>query len=573
MDGTILGTYEGNEITQNIYTPSFYKDGTPVFTTWNSDWTKQSYSVVDLRKGEIVEELEVMDTLQNYTIYDGSNSGYDLVLANNTGLYGYNFGDTEPKMIMDYVNSDLATYQVRYICFENADHFMGIYNDIVDYKNHVASFTKVPPEEVPDRNILTMAMYGTDTNVTKAVIDYNKANDKYKILVKDYSKYGTSENWYAGIDKLKMDISSGNVPDIIKGSEQFSIAEYASKGLFVDFYELMDGDETINRDAYAENVFKAYETDGKLYELPTQFYIWTVYGKTDVWGEESGITWDEVAAVQEQYPDAELFAEMTKSRALSDAFRYNYAQLVDEVTGECHFDSDMFKHILEFSNSFPAEINYDELYEDEEYWLYYQTQYMENKTLLMGATIYSVYDAWAHSMRNFNNEVTMVGFPTDEGKGSVISALNSYAISAKSDYAEGAWDFVKTFISEENQLPAEDADVYSFWGIPVMKKGIEQQAKRITQKPYYMDENGEKVEYDDYIWLGEEEIIMEPATEEEAQRWVDFILSADQKANFNYNDAMEIISEEAEGYFSGDRSIEDVMTNIQSRMNIFISVN
>ena len=135
-----------------------------------------------------------------------------------------------------------------------------------------------------------------------------------------------------------------------------------------------------------------------------------------------------------------------------------------------------------------------------------------------------------------------------------------------------AW-FTSEVISEENQIAAEDTEVYSYWGIPVMKKGIEQQAMRITQKPYWIDENGEKVEYDDYIWLGEEQIVMEPATEKEAQRWVDFILSVDQKANFNFEDAMEIISEEAEGYFSGDRKIEDVMSNTQSRMSIFTSVN
>lgn len=571
MDGTILGTFEGNEVTQNLYTPAFYKDGTPVFTTWNSDWTKQSYSVVDIRQGAIVEELQLMDTLQNYTIYSGTNSGYDLILSNGTGVYGYNFGDTEPKLIMDYINSDLATYRVRYICFKDAEHFVGIYNDIVDYNNHVASFTRVPPENVPDRKVLTMATYGTDTAVTKAVIDFNKASDEYKILVKDYSQYSTSEDWYAGTTRLDNDIISGNIPDIIKGNEQISMANYASKGLLADFYKLIEKDETIHLEDYAENVFKAYEVDGKLYELPTQFYIWTVYGKTSIWGEESGITWDEVASVQAQYPEAALFSEMTKSRALSDSFRYNYAQLVDEATGECHFNSDMFKNILEFANTFPAEINYDELYSDDNYWLHYQTQYMEDKTLLTSGTIYSVYEAWSSVLRTFNAEGTPVGFPTDEGKGSVISALNSYAISAKSDYVDGAWEFVKTFIQEENQVTKDDADRYSFWGIPVMKKGIEQQAKYITQKPYYMDENGNKVEYDDYIWLGEEQIVIEPATEAEAQKWVEFILGVEQKANFNYDKAMEIISEEAEAYFSGQKKVEDVMSIIQSRMDIFIS--
>lgn len=570
MDGTVLGTYESNEITQNVYSPAFYKDGKPVFTTWNEDWTKQSYSVIDLRQGVIVEELDVLDTLQNYTICDGANSGYQLILSNGTGVFGYNFGDEEPTLIMDYINSDLATYRVRYTCFKDADHFIGIYNDIVDYVSHVASFTKIPPENVPDRKVLTMATYGTDTNVTKAVIDFNKASDEYKILVKDYSQYSTSEDWYAGMNRLDNDIISGNVPDIIKGNEQIDMANYASKGLLADIYKLMEKDETIHMEDYAENVFKAYEVDGKLYELPTQFYIWTVYGKHSIWGDKIGITWDDVAAVRAKYPEAVLFNEMTKRWALSEAFRFNYAQLVNETTGECHFSSDAFKHILEFANSFPAEINYDELYNEDDYWLHYETQYMEDRTLLSTGSIYSIYEGWATAYRTFGGDGTPVGFPTDTGKGNVISALNSYAISAKSDYVDGAWEFVKSFISEENQLIKEETNSSTFWGIPVMKKGIEQQTKQITQKPFYIDENGNKVEHDDYIWLGEEKIVMEPATEAEAQKWYDFVLSVDQKANFNYEKAMEIISEDAEGYFSGDRSVEDIMNMIQSRMSIFI---
>ena len=571
MEGGVIGTFEANEVTQNLYTPAFYKDGKPVFATWNEDWTEQSYSIVDIRQGVITEELELMETLQNYTIYGGTNSGYDLVLSSSIGVYGYNFGDTEPTQIMNYINSNLATYRVRYICFKDSEHFVALYNDIVEYDNHVASFTKVAPENVPDRSVLTMATYGTDTTVTKAVIDFNKANDQYKILVKDYSQYATNEDWYAGVTKLNNDIISGNVPDIIKGNERIPMANYASKGLLADIYELMDKDETIHREDYAENVFKAYEIDGKLYELPTQFYIWTVFGKASIWGEDSGITWEDVAAVQAQYPKAVLFSEMTRSRALSDALRFSYGQLVDEVTGECHFDSELFKSILEYANTYPEEIDYDKLYSDDDYWLSYETQYIEDRTLLTSSTIYSIYDAWTGTLRSFNDDVTPVGFPTDEGQGSVISALNSYAISAKSDYVDGAWDFVKTFISEENQTLADDADRYSFWGLPIMKKGIEQQAQYITQKPYYLDENGNKVEYDDYIWIGEETIVIEPGTAEEAQKWVDFILSVDRKSNSDYDKALEIISEEAAGYFSGQKKVEDVMSIIQSRMDIFIS--
>lgn len=573
IEGGVAGTIEPNDVTKDLYGVSFYKDGYPVFSIWNEDYTEQKFKAIDIRKGAVIEEVNVPKTLSNFSIYDGTNSGYDLVLANNMGIYGYNFGDTEPKELMNYINSNLATYRVRNVCFKDSDNFIAMYNDIADYKNHVASFKRVAPENVPDRKVLTMATYGVDMDVTKTVIEYNRNSDQYKILVKDYSQYATNEDWYAGTDRLNNDIISGNVPDIINCSSGLPIANYASKGLLVDIYELMDKDETIHREDYAENVFKAYEMDGKLYELPTKFYVWTVYGKTDVWGDKTAITWEDVAAVQAKYPNAQLFSDLTKSRALSESLRFSYGKLVDEGTGECHFDSELFKSILEYANTYPEEINYDELYNDNDYWLNYQYQYMQDRTLLAFQTIYSIYDAWSSMKRNFNAEVTPVGFPTDEGQGSVVSAVNSYAISAKSPYVDGAWDFVKAFISEENQLLEEDADRYSFWGLPIMKKGIEQQANYITQKPYYMDQNGNKVEYDDYIYIGDQEILIEPATEEEAQEWVDFILSVDKKASSDYEKAMEIITEEADAYFKGQKKVEDVMSIIQSRMDIFINVN
>ena len=571
LQGKLVGTYELNDVTSDLDNVEFYKDGYPVFAKWNEDWTKRTFKAIDLRAGVVVEELAVMDALANYTINDGTNSGYDLVLTNNMGVYGYNFGDTDVTLIMDYINSNLATYRVNYICFKDSEHFIGIYNDAINYDSHVASFTKVAPENVPDRKTLTMAVYGAGSDVTKAVIDYNKTSDTYKILIKDYAQYSTYENWQAGYERLNNEIVSGNVPDIIQCSAFLPVANYATKGLLVDFYELMEKDDTINREDYAENVFRAYETEGKLYELPIMFYISTVYGKTDIWGEEPGITWDDVAAVQAKYPEAVLFSEMTKEGALNNSLMYSYGQLVDEVTGECHFDSEMFKSLLEYANTYPAEINYDELYSDDNYWLTYQTQYIDDRTLLMQSTFYTVYEAWLYSKQSFNADVTPVGFPTDEGQGSVISATSSYAISAKSDYIDGAWDFVKSFISEEKQTIPEDGDRYSMWGLPILKKGIEQQADYITKKPYYKDENGQKVEYSDSIWINNEQIEIEPADQAERQKWIDFIYSVDKKMAGGYDKAMEIISEEVEPYFAGQKSVEDVMTIVQSRMNIFIS--
>ncbi len=564
---------EANDVTRDIYSPMFYKDGLPVVGIWNDDYTKQTYFTVDLSTGEKVEEVAIPDTFMNYNYFDGSGSGYDLILAGSNGVYGYRFGDEVATPLMDYINSDLATYRVRNISFIDNENFVAVYNDIIDSTSHLASFTKVPPEEVPDKEGLTLAVYYTDTEITKRVIEFNKASDKYRILVKDYSQYATYEDYEAGITQLNNEIISGKIPDIIHVSENIPIENYASKGMLADFYKLIEQDETINLEDYCTNVFKAYEMDGKLYQLPTGFYIMTVLGKTSIFGEENNLTWEELNSVMAEYPEASVFSDMTKERALRTALRFAYTQLVDSETGECHFNSDKFKKILEFANTFPEKINYDELYNDEDYKTNHQLQYMEDRTLLLQSTVYTIYDVWRSGYSSFLEEVTPVGYPTDEGQGSVLSAISSYAISAKSAGIDGAWEFVKGFISEEAQLKEDEDARYAYWGFPILKKALEQSAEVLKTKPYYLDENNEKVEYDETVYVNGEEIVLEPATEEEVQKWLDFIYSVEQRGTYDFEQAMEIISEEVAHYFGGQKRAEEVAGIIQSRMDIFISEN
>ena len=562
---------EANELTRDVYSVAFYKDGYPVVNKWNEDYTKQSYVAIDLEKGEVVEEVDMPDSIMNYNFFEGTNSGYDLVLSGNNAVYGYQYGSEDMTLLMDYVNSDLATYRLRNITFTDPEHFIALYNDIINGDSRLATFVKVAPEDVPDKEGLTLATYYTDTEVTGKVIDFNKSSDKYRILIHDYSQYSTYDDYNAGVTRLDNDIISGKVPDILLVQENIPIEKYAAKGMLADFYELIEADETINLEDYCTNVFKAYETDGELYQLPTKFYVMTVLGKTGIFGEETSLTWDKLDQILKQYPEAVAFSEMTKEAVLRNAMTFNYGQLVNLTTGECYFNTDSFKKILEFANSFPAEINYDELYNDEEYWNNYQLQYMEDRTLLMQTGFYSFNDAWRNSYSNFLEEVTPVGYPTTEGNGSVVSSMSSYAISAKSASVEGAWEFVKSFISEEEQM--KSAEQSYTWGLPVLKKALEQSAEMIKNRPFYLDENGEKVEYDDYVYINNEEILLEPATDAEVQKWLNFIYSVDKKAVYNYEQAMNIIMEDAAGYFSGDKSVDDVAGIIQSRMNIFIGEN
>ena len=60
-----------------------------------------------------------------------------------------------------------------------------------------------------------MAAYFASDSVRRAVADFNKANDEYRIVLKDYGDYVRNEG-IDGLEKLDLDIVSGEAPDIIE---------------------------------------------------------------------------------------------------------------------------------------------------------------------------------------------------------------------------------------------------------------------------------------------------------------------------------------------------------------------
>ena len=91
----------------------------------------------------------------------------------------------------------MATYRLRNISFVDDETFVAMYNDIVDYESHLAKFTKIPPTKVPDKEIITVAASSIDNTMKKAVIEFNKTSDKYRVFIQDYSEYNSQEDYTA----------------------------------------------------------------------------------------------------------------------------------------------------------------------------------------------------------------------------------------------------------------------------------------------------------------------------------------------------------------------------------------
>ncbi len=569
-EGNLLSIVEVDS-SASYSSTSFTYNGMPVCRVWNEDWSSSSYMTIDVTTGEMVEELDLPDILNNYALYNGTNSGYDLIASGSSGIYGYNFGDEDVTQILDFVASDIPATSLSYIVFLSEDTLFGSYYDIVNYDQHFGVFTKVDPEDVPDKTEIQLAMYYTDSDILEKVYEFNQNNDTYRIVVTYYSDYDTEGDGEAGATKLNNEIIAGDIPDIIYdyGGYYFDLDSYADLGILADIYELIEEDEELDLGDYCLNVFEAYETNGSLYQLPVRFRIRTIMGKTSIFGDEA-LTWEKLNEVMEEYPEASVFGnEYTRSDILSFAMMFCYEEFIDEENGTCDFTSEEFKSLLEFIAQYPDEIDYDSLYSDDDYWENYDSMYITDKVLLTSSYISNISNIRYNYYYNFLEEASAVGFPNNSGIRGVIYAGESFAIS-KSGNVEGAWEFVRSFITEEAQMPEEGGYYYN---IPILKAGVEALVNRMTEQSYYLDDNGEKGYYDYTVYVGSAEVVVEPATQEEAQRWLDFIYSVNRKAESAADEVTNIIFEEADAYFNGQKTIDEVCEIIQSRMSIYISEN
>lgn len=526
---------------------------------------KDSYTQMDLKKYNLSTGTEesserVPDFLVNYGISAGKS--FDLALTNSMGMYGYNFGDEDVTPIFSYINSDISSELMGNLIEAEEGKLLAIYYDQENYSTKLAVLNHVDPSEIPDKEVLTIGCYYLDYNLRRRVVAFNKESEKYRITVKDYSSYSTMEDYSSGYDKLNNDILAGQVPDIlVLESGDMPVESFIAKGLFTDIGKLIEEDEELNTEDYLTNVFDAYKVDGKLYSVIPSFCIATIIGKSSMVGDTPGWTMADLKKLISDYPDSSAFGQlMTRSDMLSYSMMFQGSHFVDRASGACSFDTQEFEELLEFLAQFPESTEMD-----DNYWESYDTQWRDGRTLLMTTTISNFSSYNEYQKAYFGENVTPIGFPTDEGNGAIAIAYTQYAISAKSKNMEGAWEFLRYYLTEEYQTSDELS-----WQLPVLKSAMETMMEEAQERPYWEDEDGNKEYYDNTWYLNNEEIIIEPMTKEEAQALYDYILSVD-KAYYMDEDLYEIIEEEAAAFFAGQKSAKEVADIIQSRAKIYIS--
>ncbi len=487
------------------------------------------------------------------TAFYGGGDGYDFCFQADSMLYGGRLdeaadGKLSGEPILNWLDCDINSNNLSDVVILPDGRILCLVNDWESGSGpEFVILTKTPASQVADKTELTLAALYMDYDLNKAIVAFNRSNPDYRIRVQEYSQYNTEDDYTAGQTRLTTEIVSGNVPDLLVTSE-LPVEQYAARGLLEDLYPWIDQDPQLSRDDLVSGVLRALEYDGGLYQAAPSFMVLSMIGDSRIVGDEMGWTMADMAALFQSYPEGNAFRYYSKTDLLNNFCYINLDDYIDWDTGNCSFDSPDFIELLQFANTFPDTIDWENIEYVDEYQLIADGQ--------MPVTMYNMYDFSEYLLYKalYGGDVTCIGFPTSSGVGNRLYCYSAVAMSAKCKDKEGAWAFLRTLLSEDYQKNQYD--------LPTNRRVMDQKLQEA------MRTDGDT----SYSWVaGDIEVTVDSVLTQEDVDKLNAVFDS-LSGSIHYDEQIiGIIQEEAAYYFNGDKSAEDTARAIQSRMSIYVS--
>ncbi len=577
-----------------------------LLNTYTQDKSTCSVKEIDINAKGFGAEHELVTSI--YNAYSGSGD-YLCYYSSDTGIMGVRADTCQPEQVLNLLNLGVDNRNITDFCINSDGSFVTVgrnYTPTVGSTTVLNVITPVDSSEVKEKKILTLGCFSLDWNVRSDIAEFNKTNEEYTIYATSYSETNDTSDYTAALTKFNNELLAGNVPDILLIDSEMPYDSYASKGLFTDLYELIDNDLDYTRESFMPNILKALEKDGKLYVISPCFNISTFAAKKSLVGDATSITMEKANDILATMPEGATLTSddltMSQSSFLSQALAYS--NFVDYSNASCSFDTPEFKAILEAAKKYPAEIDYDALYNDNpNYWTEQESACRNNKALLYNV-YFNDFDGYT-AIRDayIGEEISLVGFPgnTPEGETSATLYLGTqFAVSDKSKYKEGAWEFIKKILDgavyEEEYYGYSEITYYAgggysssstgnnsdvtkthlvskYYGLPVLMSQIKALGQQATLPETYIDVNGNEVESDvsyNIDGIDGNTVKVNRITMEEVDQLIEYFSSINRITRTD-SQISNIIDEEAASFFNGTKSVDETASLIQSRASIYLS--
>ena len=546
----------------DINTMQFSEEG----MLYIQDW-KNRIRTVDPATGKT--QLLLPDSAEETVqVADGAGNVYT---ADENGVRG-NTDGTE-QLLLDWDSSDLLFAENDIMGVWDKDHFLVSSASNAEGIPAWAVFEKVPEDTPVLREIVTIRPLGVSLPlwIQRAVSAFNRSSTEYRIrLWESETAYQTGMDVSFFTDQLLAEIAAGNAPDlqIMDTSSEELYLQLEKQGYLLDLIGLTEG--------LTGSARGAVMTGGQCFRIPYAIRYDTVFSAS---GEP--LTAESLLAMAEDLGEGNFLFPAAEG-VTDNLISCIQSVFVDRAAGSCSFDTDAFREYLEILQKIPAmtdptagELQYTD----------FQAAALPKYTLtnpelpdaLAEGTVallpvpFCTPDIYGMAKMLYpDGQGGICGYP---GALAVIRQMESFVVPASGSCTEGAKAFLQYLLSEEIQTSAMVLDHY----MPVTSEALEY---ALTYDRYYYTCN---THVPDIMPISTAKKSTEPDEYYEQYHWRSVTYTeadigkirsmAESEAIGQLLDPVlhGIIREEVSAYLSGDRSAEDTVRILQSRVSTYLA--
>lgn len=479
------------------------QDGILLCHGYKGDYTEFVKVNVGERKIQSVDGLQISGLLIN------TMSGfeeYDFCYSDMTAIYGCDIEKGVCTGIMDFISSGVNPMSTMEMISLGDGSFLAIPEKEDREKQGEFILYKKSNAGPDDRNEISFGTFWLEDDMRDAIMAFNKENEKYRIVVKDYSSEESPGT------KFNLDVAAGNVPDIIDLGMTNSDA-YISKGLVEDLTPYFEKDTEVAMENLIPSVLEAMKVDGKLYYVAPQFSIATLVGRKSEVGDATGWTFQEFETFMEEKPeDVKPFVSNNSIEIFGCLIDCSVTDYIDWTKGTCDFEHENYRKILQFAKEHGSLVyaNEDEANQVE-------------KDIWDGKVLFNIGEVGFNELQIYDylyeGDCNYIGYPNAQKEGSYFILPIQLGIYTKSEHKEAAWEVIKTFMTKEYQ-----GTMSMNYAMPTRQDCFDWSLKAAMTEESYINDLGIEVEPRDFhCQIGEQVMEFGPLTQQQVDAYVELV--------------------------------------------------
>lgn len=501
----------------------------------------------DTEDNQIDLKLDVQ--AQNFAISDGLTDTQKFIVQ-NAKVYEYDLNSQQLVSLFTYedVGLEFGTNNTGKLIATGQDEFY-VLKKIAQTEEGIRTYDWVKitkSAEASQKEILTIAVSEESSSLREAVVAFNQSSEQYKAVVKVYDA-----------ELLQADIVAGNVPDMI-ATDTIDLDVMLNKGLIHDLSDLLERDTALSKDDFVGRTLEIYKRGDELYAIPENVSITSLIGKEKLLGGRESWNIQEFEEYVHSLPNERAATlGISKDLMLQIIMEQYMARFVDWENKLCSFESEEFAELLEFINMYP-----NEGLDVENDMAKLVEMFRSDEIILYPYGIISAYD-YQLMKALWGEEIVYIGYPSAEGNGiQLVDTGAAYVIAENSVHKEEMWQIIKYMVTNpklaDSGLPAYQPLFDKACEKAMEKNMVEAADGTVVEAPVLeMEVEGMKLE----IYAAtEDDIAMIKELFEKAEP---VIASSTIIKN--------IIQEEAQGYFNGQKTVEDVISVVQNRVSTYLN--